>query len=137
MDYRFLRQTVITPADLGLNGVALNSEKTSSTFSISGCREVAVYVNYTYAAGTAVTVELDMTPEEGSVSNWYKQQSVSVAAGTGTLSSYVASKAAGAASQKFEIRFTELNGKQARIRIVATGAPTASDTAIVTAVTAA
>ena len=105
------------PAKLGLSAVTLASERTSNTFGTLGREELTVYVNLSaQSAASAVLVKVDGTNDSGTT--WFPVQSVSIAAGTGTLSDYVASKAVSGADT-FEARF-DLNFQQCRIRVSGT-----------------
>ncbi len=131
------KQSKLTPAALGLNSVGLDAERTSSTFGLQGATNLAVFVKHTYAAATRIDVNLDLTPDgldgTGSVTDWYKSQTVSISSGTATLSELDTQKATGSASVNYEIRFTDLNAAYGRLRISSTSG-TASDLAVVTAV---
>lgn len=134
-----LKQTKLEPATLGLDGVTLAAERTSSTFALQGVSNLAVFVKHTYSAATRIDVNLDLTPDGldgiGSVTNWYKSQSVSISSGTATLSELDTQKATGGASGNYEIRFSDLNAAYGRLRISSTSGD-ASDIAVVTAIRA-
>jgi hypothetical protein len=131
------RQRLLSPTDLSINAAAINAEVISTTFELEGIETLDIFVDYTYAAGTAVTVELDTNPLseiQDSTPTWFKTQSVAISTGTGTLSDFLFSKTVSAANQTFDCSFVGINALRGRIRIVATGSPTTSDVATVYAI---
>lgn len=133
--YRFKRQVVLNPGELGLDGVLIanGAEVTGSNMDLTGVDELAVYLNVDYAAGTNLRVALDVTPEAGSVSNWFLAQSESVTVGVGTANDYVTDRAI-AADKKYVLKFKNINALQGRLRLLSTGGTT--DTVVVRAIKA-
>jgi hypothetical protein len=134
---RFTRQVVINPTMLGLNGATLDAEKTSNTFSIANLNELTIYVNATRVAYTALILKVDVTPEDGSVSNWYSLNGQASAAGVTTNVVWTDTFTT-SASVKYAVTLPEfgtpsINGRQARVKVSST-AGGASDTAIVTVI---
>lgn len=79
-------EKTFSPTDLSLSGVTLASERTSSTQSGKGYRNLTVYLNLTArSAATAVICKLEVSPD-GTTFGQTKSESIS--SGTGTLSSY-------------------------------------------------
>jgi hypothetical protein len=118
-----------TAHKLGLSGVTLASERTSSSFGVSEREQLTVFVNLSArTSATAVLVNVDASNDGGTT--WFPVQSVAVAGGTGTLSDYTASKTV-SGTDTFEARF-ELNFQMCRIRVSGTSGA-AGDVVSVTA----
>lgn len=113
-----------TPGKLGLDAVTLAAERTSNSFDMRYRSDVSVSVKATRGAYTAVLVTFQQSPNNGT--DWFDIQSVAIAAGTGTLSDYTASKTV-SASDNFEASLTSLAFKDMRIKVSGT-AGAASDT---------
>jgi hypothetical protein len=106
-----------TPAKLGLSGVTLASERTSNSFNVPGRTELTVFANLSArSAATDVKINVDASNDSGTT--WFPVQSVAIAAGTGTMSDYTATKAVSAADT-FEARF-DLSFQLCRIRVSGT-----------------
>lgn len=84
---RFVRHKILEAPELGLSAVTLASERTSSSFSATGWDSLTIYVNLTARSGTtALICKLEVSNDGGTT--WGQIKSESIAAGTGTLSSY-------------------------------------------------
>lgn len=114
------RAVVMTPADLGMNGVvaANGAPVTSNTFLLAGWDDITIYVFLDYVAATRVDVELLVSPifDTGATA-FHSLQSETVAAGTATLSTYEQQKAVAAADLRFATRIKNLNAVEGRLRI--------------------
>jgi hypothetical protein len=132
---QFFRQVKSLPNEIGLDGVGLDAERTSTMFDLQGVTCLSVFVKHTYNAATRIDVNLDMAPEGMDVasgsSTWCKSQSATIVTGTATLAELDVQKATGSASGNYEVRFTDLNAFKGRLRISSTGG-NGSDLAYVT-----
>ena len=93
-------------------------------FSINGMSRCWLYVDYTYAAGTSITIVPQFRPKASDT--WHTMNFVSIATTTATLS--VAEVVATQSADKdFVVEFNELSGYEMRFDITIGGTPTASD----------
>lgn len=121
----FIRQRIITPLELGLNGVALDSSQNSSVFSANGYNQLTLECFHSYDAGTDITFNLANIQRNGESTNPYLIQSGEDAAGTRTLSDLLISKSTGA-DTRFVVNIP-INAQNMQIRSVASASGTASD----------
>lgn len=92
----YTNSRTLPPAEVGLNGVTLAAERTSSSIASTGWNQLSVAVNLTArTAATTVTVSIDFSPDAGTT--WYPIQTGATAAGVVTLSDAVYTKAVSAA----------------------------------------
>ena len=128
--YRFTRQRTLSPTDLGVNGLAINTAQTSNAIDVTGVQYMSVEIRWTKGAGTGVKFYLDESLDGGTT--WVRKQVGDLAAGDGieVLSDHGYSKTL-AASGNFCVADIPLNDKLVRISgLIALGSPNASDTAI-------
>jgi hypothetical protein len=116
----------IYPRELGLNAVAVNVTRTSNAVGCEGYNQLTVSVDYTFGNGTALTMYAEETNDLSGTPVWRRIQSISIAAGVGTLSNLLWSKTVGAANQNYTINIP-LTYKNVRIVFAMTGAPNAAD----------
>lgn len=118
-DSRFVRQRWIQPGVLGIDGATLAAERTSNVIDLNGADRLTLYFDFTRAAYTAISISVDFSPFNSADYVQYKEQSVSVASGTGTLSDYSFAKTT-STSQKIKISLDKLDAKSAKVRVSAT-----------------
>lgn len=91
------------PATSLLNAVAANGAAATRTFEIDTTEADSLLLVYAlaYVAGTVMKIDLYKSPDGGTT--YGLVQSIAVAAGTGTLSDYVPTKAVAAASKSIAL----------------------------------
>lgn len=129
----FIRQQVLTPQELGLNAVAINSAVNSNSFSATGYNQLTLELFHDYAAGTGVQFNLANIQINGESTSPYLVQVGEDSSGTRTLSDLLISKTTG--SDTRWVVNVPVNAQNMQIRsLVATGSPTASDLITVRAI---
>jgi hypothetical protein len=118
----FTREHLISPAELGLNGVVVanGAPVTSSTFDATGYNQLRLDFSLTRVAATVLTFYLDHSRDGGST--WERLKTSSIAAGTETLSDHLVSLAV-AGSVNFPY-LTSIFYKKMRLVITTTNGTT-------------
>jgi hypothetical protein len=125
-----LTKTVAATAT-GFNATAINASVAAGTsIDCANHNQVSLYVTYTRAAGTGIQFNIEVS-DDGST--WYKVQAAALSSGTLTMSDVLYSKVS-SSTVNFVVNF-ETNAANFRLaNVVATGSPTSSDTATVSAI---
>ena len=125
-----LTKTVAATAT-GFNATAINASVAAGTsIDCTAHNQVSLYVTYTRAAGTGIQFNIEIS-DDGST--WYKVQAAALSSGTLTMSDVLYSKVS-SSTVNFVVNF-ETNAANFRLaNVVATGSPTSSDTATVSAI---
>ena len=132
MAIRGLKQTkVVAATATGFNATAINASVAAGTsIDCTAHNQVSLYVTYTRAAGTGIQFNIEVS-DDGST--WYKVQAAALSSGTLTMSDVLYSKVS-SSTVNFVVNF-ETNAANFRLaNVVATGSPTSSDTATVSAI---
>lgn len=115
----------------GCSAVAINTAATcggATGFSVAGYNFLTLDINYTWAAGTSITFNLECSNDGGTT--WYVKQGTSLAAGVDTATKLIPTKATGNASQKFEYSFV-VNAGRCKVTNLIVAGGNGSDTATV------
>jgi hypothetical protein len=115
-DFRFNKQRYVDPKELGMADVPCNAIKTSSTLDITGANRITLLCFFTRVAGTG-NIDLAVDAYDPYKNDWVKLNFSSVAAGVNTLTDGLHRKATASASQKWEVRITDLNFNKIRVRL--------------------
>jgi hypothetical protein len=117
----------VIPYKLGVNGESVNATVTSNVFSTAGYQHMTVEVDYTYSAGTALTMYIETTNDASATTPTYRRvMSSSTAAGTSTLTPRLWSRTVGAADAGINVNL-DIAVDGARVVFAMTGGPDASD----------
>lgn len=122
---RYVRMKTFTPAQTGVNAVAINSAVTSTTLACTGYTHLTLHVDYENNAGTAVTISYQTRSRPAgnaadvASSPWCPVQTGATTAGTRTLTDLTDSKTV-AADDEFSTSI-EVNADEVRFLITATG----------------
>lgn len=126
MGYMAREQVEINPVELGVNAQSVNAAVTSSSFDVTGFNQLVVEIDYTYSAGTALTLYIETTDSLAGTPTWRRLQTQSISSGTSTLSNLLYSKTVSAADQNYSLEKPILHSGM-RLVFAMTGAPDASD----------
>jgi hypothetical protein len=115
-DFRFARTRYLPATELGMAAVPCNNTKTSSTFDATGANRLTLMVFFTRVAGTG-NIDLAIDAYDPYKDDWVKINTATVSGATVTMTDCVFRKASGSASQKYEIRITDVLFGKMRIRL--------------------
>jgi len=124
MSTGFKKYLEMTPAQVGINGAVMTAQHTA-TFGTRGWAQLVLGFNHSAHAGaTSVAPYIEWSPDEGTT--WIRPQTVTWAAGVGTLNDMSWLRALAAADQ-FVINIP-VNYDLVRLTVpIAGGAPAAGD----------
>lgn len=121
----------LNAAETGFNASPLNAAITGATFDATGADGLTLYVQTAFSAANG-TLKLQVEAYDDVQAAWVILNTISIAAGVGTLSTMSIEHAATAALN-YEVRLTELRFHKMRLKMLAAVASAnASDTVTIT-----
>ena len=125
MPPRYAKRHTYLPTDLNLSGRLITDSVNvaSATFGVGDYTQMTVEIISAWAAASDVQFYLEHSPDG---TNWAREQSVAIAAGTGTLTDYTYVRAVSAADAWFVPIPITMDGNY-RLQFTGTSADGATD----------
>ena len=132
-DQRFLRQSFLGAAELGLSAVTMAEERTSNDIDMRGATQLALFVALTNGGtATRIDVSVDVSWDDPTIASpvWTPLQNATVGASSTSLADGPFQHTV-SGNDEWQVFVTNLNCCMARVR-VSTGAGGASASDVVT-----
>lgn len=116
MNFRFGRMRHMAPAELGFDAASTITAQTGTTFDATDCNRMTLMVFFTRSAAGAVNLDLTVEAYDESVADWVVINTAAVSGGVQTMTDGTIRKSLASASQKYEVRLTDLFFAKMRIK---------------------